>query len=154
MNKEFNITVHAIEQFIRRWEQSKNSEQAEEELSALLRTSKSVGKTIAGQTIMVSGHRPEIRMVIKDRNVCVTVLPPDVRIDTDLFYQEEMQKAYSLYQENNKKYWQNHKEELDKKYTNLQQQIVEALEQVKSLDEERKMLGQQKSDLMIEIQDL
>lgn len=69
------ITAHAVEQFIRRWEPNKSSEEATEELDALLRTSKIVGRTRSGQTIAVSGHRPEVRLVLKERNVCVTVLP-------------------------------------------------------------------------------
>lgn len=70
-----NITNHAVEQYIARWAPDKNYEEACSELFSLLGTSAPNGKTILGDTIYVSGHRPSIRMVVKDRNVCVTVLP-------------------------------------------------------------------------------
>lgn len=74
--REINITTHAVEQFIRRWVPDASFEKARRHLHALLRTAKCVAKTIKGDQIYVSSMSPDIRMVIKDRNVCITVLPP------------------------------------------------------------------------------
>jgi hypothetical protein len=97
---------------------------------------------------MVSGHRPEIRMVIKDRNVCVTVLPPDGRTENDPFYDEEIQAAYTSYQEGRAKLFQGRRVE------DIEQQITAAYAKVHALDEQRKLLGDQKNELMHEINDL
>lgn len=72
------VTDHAVEQFIRRWEPTKSYDSAKDELEALMRTSKSTGtrSSYSGQ-IMTSGYRPEVRMIVKDGNVCITVLPPN-----------------------------------------------------------------------------
>jgi hypothetical protein len=75
--KHCNFTAHAIDQFIARWEPNITREQAETMLQELYQTSKSVGKTPLKDTVVISPYRSEIRMVIKDRNVCVTVLPRD-----------------------------------------------------------------------------
>jgi hypothetical protein len=86
----FVITNHAVEQFMRRWAKGKSPEQAVEELATLLDTSKHTGKTPLGDTIVVSGYRPEVRMVVKDRNVCVTVLPVGQFDQAISIVQEEM----------------------------------------------------------------
>lgn len=154
MNKLFDITNHAIEQFIRRWESNKDPERAEEELDALLRTSKVVGKTKLGHAIVVSGHRPEVRMVIKDRKVCVTVLPPGGWGEIVSEYEDECVKLSLVIQEERRKYYLEHQAEYEKRMGVLVQQINEGEEKVVALNEHRKLLGQQKTDLLSHIQDL
>lgn len=103
MNCWAHITHHAVEQFISRWEPAKSAEQATEELAALLSTSTKLNaKTPLGDSIYVSGHRPEVRMVIKDRNVCVTVLPPGPIDNANVIYVEEMEELNRLIQEENR----------------------------------------------------
>src|ERR1700722_2619090 len=93
--KSCNITAHAVEQFIRRWGPDKTVQEAEEEIEALFRTSKHIGKTNAGDDVVASGYRPEIRLVIKERNVCVTVLPPE----KDGIDEEEMEHYQEIISE-------------------------------------------------------
>lgn len=85
-----HITYHAVEQFIRRWEPTKNYEEAKEELDTLFRHATNSGKTPLGDTIMASAYRPEVRFVVKDRNVCVTILPPGNLEDATEIYEEEL----------------------------------------------------------------
>lgn len=84
------LTQHAVEQFISRWAPEKGAEEAARELLSLLNTSTANGKTTHGDQIYISGHRPNIRMVVKDRNVCVTVLPAGKLDDALSLYEEEM----------------------------------------------------------------
>lgn len=128
-----HVTYHAVEQFIRRWEPTKTYEQAEEELRALLRTSKNIGKTPAGEIIAVSGHRPEVRMVIKDRNVCVTVLPVSSLENAAQIYQEELEQINASNKENVKR---------------IQQEISEYEKKVETINERRLELGKQKGELL------
>ena len=81
------ITLHALTRFINRWMPGASIEQAEDEMYDLLNSAKAVGKTPLGDTMYVSGLRPEIRFVIKDINVCVTVLPPG-ETNFDLLHSE------------------------------------------------------------------
>jgi hypothetical protein len=69
------VTVHAIEQYQKRWSPKASFSEAESDLKGLLYMAKSIGKTPLGHTIVVSSINPEIRMVLKEKNVCVTVLP-------------------------------------------------------------------------------
>lgn len=78
------ITHHALEQYISRWAPNKNSTKAKKDLIELLNSSKLQSKTAMRDAIYISGLRPEIRMVIKDRNVCVTVLP-----DANAHYEQD-----------------------------------------------------------------
>lgn len=84
------ITHHAIEQFIRRWDPNKHYADAKEELETLFRHATITGKTPLGDTIMASGYRPEVRFVVKDRNVAVTVLPPGRIEEVMELYEEEL----------------------------------------------------------------
>lgn len=95
-----NITHHAVEQFVSRWAKDKSYLQAEDELVALLHTSKQVGKTLRGDLIYVSQHAPDIRMVVKDRNVCVTVLPQSNNIQNlEEIIQAELEEQQRLFDE-------------------------------------------------------
>lgn len=90
-----NITDHAIEQYISRWEPEKNAKQAQIDLIELLNSAKKVSNTAAGDAVYTSGTRPEIRMVIKDRNVCVTVLPNHSNLDTEEDYQSMIVEKFA-----------------------------------------------------------
>lgn len=94
-----HLTQHAVDQFISRWEPNKNRQEAEDELFSLLSTSKKVGSAAYGGDIYVSGHRSNIRMLVKDRNVCVTILPPPDTINQDEaeFLKEQEQDLLDLY---------------------------------------------------------
>lgn len=127
-----NLTYHAVEQFIRRWAPDKSYESAYDELIALLHTSKQVDRTPVGDSIYVSGHRPEIRMVVKDRNVCVTVLPPGSLHSSLLDYQEEMEYLRAVSEEQNAK---------------AHAEIAELQAQISVIDEERKVLSKKKESL-------
>jgi hypothetical protein len=93
--KQFTLTNHAVEQFASRWLPDHAAWHAEQDLHALMSTAKKVGRTRAGDIIYASGHRPEVRMVVKDRNVCVTVLPP-----RDEDGNEDMLLMQEYYEEN------------------------------------------------------
>lgn len=87
-----NITDHAIEQYISRWEPEKNGKQAQSDLIELLNSAKKVANTASGDAVFASGNRPEVRMVIKDRNVCVTVLPNHSNTDSEEEFQFIVEK--------------------------------------------------------------
>jgi len=131
------ITIHAVEQFISRWEPEKPYNQAKEELEALIRTSRIIGKTKLGDTIVASGYRPEIRLVIKERNVCVTVLPQGKLEDLHLPLEEELEELLSISK---------------RKILQTKQEIQECEEAVKSIDAQRHKLSMQKHDLCNRIQ--
>lgn len=141
MPSEFHITTHAVDQFIRRWRTDKSHQQAHEELEALLRTSKADGKTATGDQIHISGHFPEIRMVVKERTVCVTVLPKSNREEDNL---EDLLREEAEYLEMAQK---KHQE----KY---QQEINSAEQELAIIEEERKRLGLQKTKLLNKLQTL
>lgn len=63
---------------------------ARHEISNLFHSGKIVGKTPLGDTIVVSGERPEIRLVVKDGDVCVTILPPENQLVGQEDYQQEV----------------------------------------------------------------
>jgi hypothetical protein len=148
------LTQHAVEQFIRRWAPTKAQEEAAEELVSLLNTAKQMGKACAGGSIWVSGHRPEIRMVVKDRNVCVTVLPPGKNNK----YVESFEEAYAFFQEEMEESRLNYEahmarqNELKKDESNKLKEQIQAMEDsIAVLDEERKRLGAMKSELHNEV---
>lgn len=97
-----NITLHALTRFISRWEPSLSIEQAEDEMYDLLNSAKAVGKTPLGDTMYISGLRPDVRFVIKDNNVCVTVLPPGdtnfalLQSELEFLAFEEEQRQHSI----------------------------------------------------------
>lgn len=128
----WHATQHAIEQFIRRWEPAKSYPDAEEELLALLETSSHAGKTIQGESIVVSGERPEIRMVIKDRNVCITVLPHQSVTSNE----RELENVVALFETNADK---------------LKEEIASLEEQTRVIDKRRGELGLAKSETMRKI---
>jgi hypothetical protein len=134
-----NITLHAIEQFIRRWEPNKTHDEARSELEALLRTSKIIGKTPLNDTVVASGHRPEIRMVVKDINVCVTVLPQGGLEELNKIVKEEMEE----WKENNVRSMEH-----------LESQIAECEEQIKNVDVERVALAKKKQELSNHLENL
>lgn len=121
------LTYHAVEQFIKRWENNKSFDEAKDELFSLLSTSKRVEDSPLGDHIYVSGHRPEIRMVIKDRNICVTVLPKKFEKRN---LQEEIEEINNYNQEK--------RNDLILKISNVEKEIA-------LIDEERKKLGDKKS---------
>jgi hypothetical protein len=127
-----HITYHAIEQFIRRWEPEKKYAEAKEELEILFRNATAAGKTPLGDTIMASAYRPEVRFVVKDRDVCVTILPPGTLEDVTHVYEEELLEL----QESNKF-----------KIECMSAEIEDCKQQKDAIDAERKQLDRQKSDL-------
>lgn len=133
------ITYHAVEQYIRRWEPEKTVEKARSELSNLLTGCKNIGKTHAGHSIVVSGERPEVRMVVKDRNVCVTVLP---RYQED----EKIEEIAIANQEINTEY--------QTRLDYLKKEITERTQEIDKLTEERRILGERKHELENERQRL
>lgn len=133
----FIATDHAINQMIRRWATDKTYLQAEEELLALLNTSTQAGKTPLGDMIVVSGHRPEVRMVVKDRYTCVTVLPP--ADDASFAFAEEMEMM---------------REAFTAKETSVKNEIANMEAQVVELDIQRKKLGERKHELSNRIDQL
>ena len=72
---DWTITQHAIEQYIRRYDNTLTYGHAHTRLMELLNSSTSDGRTEQGSQIYLSGLMPECRLVIKDRNVLITVLP-------------------------------------------------------------------------------
>jgi peptidoglycan hydrolase CwlO-like protein len=78
------ITEHAVSQFISRWVPEATREDAELGLIDLLNSAKKLpDKTPLGDDMYASGEWPDVRLVIKDRNVCVTVLPPGRNFNTE-----------------------------------------------------------------------
>lgn len=142
--REFHFTDHAIEQFIRRWEPNKTIEQARDEMSILLETSKQAGKTITGDAIFVSGYRSEIRFVVKDRNVCITVLPPG-KVDT-----AELQAEFNeLYEEYIKD-----RPPMNDRVAEMEAEILAIDKRRQEIDLERIELGKRKSLLHNELQSM
>jgi len=74
---DFILTAHAAEQYVSRWNPELSIEEAGIEIYNLLQSVKKIDKSPKGDTVFASTERPEIRFVIKDKNVCVTILPPD-----------------------------------------------------------------------------
>ena len=74
VRNKFIITEHAVEQYIKRWRKGITHYQAKEQLRMILNGASIQGKTYDGQ-IYISGEYPDIRIVVKDRNVAITVLP-------------------------------------------------------------------------------
>lgn len=93
-HKHVVITQHAVEQFIRRWEPDLDFEKAKKELYWLLISSSKVGKTLLGDTIRESSQRSGVRMVMKERIVCVSVLP--ARNENLSQWQQEQWEALEL----------------------------------------------------------
>lgn len=120
-----NITYHAIEQFISRYEPEKTFEEAEDELVYLLYTSHEDGQSLCGDKVYVSKYRPEVRMVIKDHNVCVTVLPKNINnsnLDDIIQNELEERRQYDLRQNN---IIQHQIDEIKKNINELQQTKIE-----------------------------
>lgn len=99
--KNFTLTNHAVEQFANRWLPDHAAWRAEQDLHALLSTAKKVGRTRAGDMIYASDQHPEVRMVVKDRNVCITVLPPQEEQCID---NEELTLMQEHYDDHKKQY--------------------------------------------------
>lgn len=124
------ITQHAAEQFIRRWEPSFSFAQAHSELNRLLTGCRSIGKSPLGDQIMVSGERPDIRMIVKDFNVCVTVLP---RYKED----EEIEQAQLTLEDI--------EHEKEQRIASIKEELAICCTAIQKVDEERRALGEQKS---------
>lgn len=135
--KHCNFTSHAVEQFIRRWAPGKSAAEAEDELQALYRTSRVVEKTPLGDTVVASGHRPEIRLVIKDRNVCVTVLPQGPEYNA--YEGEEHEEARIMYA---------------KETAYIKNEIEAGEKEVADIDGQRLVLAEKKSHLKNRISNL
>jgi hypothetical protein len=154
MYKPYTLTIHAVEQFIRRWEPEKTYEQAEDELYALLGTSRTVGKSLKGHTIVVSGHRPEVRMVIKDHNVCVTVLPENTWSKVISVEEDDYPSEEAILQKELVRYYQDCKSSYAERLTNLQTELTDSQNRLIEVNEERAALGQEKTQLLIEIEQI
>lgn len=74
---DFILTAHAAEQYVSRWNPELSIEEAGIEIYNLLQSVQKIGKSPRGDDIFASTERPEVRFVIKDKNVCVTILPFD-----------------------------------------------------------------------------
>lgn len=156
--KSFEITEHAVEQFIRRWGPDLTHTEAKAQLQNLLAGSKSIGRAKAGGTVFINNEK-NIRFVIKDHNVCITVLPPDTAL-------EVRQEEISLIQEMTIQEFERHHtteqdaglsllEELEEKEKSLpikiqerKDEVSELDRQIKDLDKKRIELGKEKSVLM------
>jgi len=66
---------------------------ARAEIADLFHSGKHVGKTLLGDSMVVSGNRPDIRLVVKDNNVVVTVLPLDDQSPPQDDYQQEVEDS-------------------------------------------------------------
>ncbi len=152
------VTLHAVERYQERWAPDLSRGSARAELLWLLEGAKQYGRTHEGSVIMISGERPEVRMVMQDERVCVTVLPPnreynqsfgmnpelmeDLLAESELFRQSAKVLRNSLRQE-----------EID----NIQKEL-------KSIDEQRKrglkksvesgLLGNRKGHILNRLQNL
>ena len=139
--KNFTLTNHAVEQFASRWLPDHASWHAEQDLHHLLSTAKKVGRTRAGDIIYASGHRPEVRMVVKDRNVCVTVLPP----------REEQDDQETIMQQ----YYEGHKEQTAERVAALEKKskdIDNQREELKAIYRtEMEMLQTKKDEINSEL---
>lgn len=134
-----NLTQHAVDQFIKRWAPDKSQYEAAEELISLLSTSKQIDRTKLGDPVFISGHRPEIRMVVKDRNVCVTVLPPGNITSAYDLYLEELDHLQQVAEENKQR---------------VLDQIAQLEAEVSVVDEQRKFWGNKKNALSNELEKL
>lgn len=129
------VTNHAVDQFINRWETNKGVKEAKEELLELLSTSvRQAERSATGDPIYVSPSRPEIRLVVKDGDVCVTVLSPG------------NQRAVLQVEEENDilEYLQEKGEENKQK---ADQEIADLEAKIREVDLERKALGDKKNKL-------
>lgn len=96
----FEVTFHAVEQYIRRWEPDKDYRTARKELNGLIHNAHYTGKNRQGTMVFVSNERPEIRLLVKDNNVLITVLPPDSSLDlfTEMQqHQQELEEERKFY---------------------------------------------------------
>ena len=75
-NSNFVLTYHAAEQYVSRWFPEKSIKEAEKDLYFMLNSVKKVDKSPKGDDIYSFNDSPDIRFVVKDKNVCVTILPP------------------------------------------------------------------------------
>lgn len=129
---EWVITTHAIDQYISRWcEPNKDRREANNELLHLLQGARPSHKAEYGGQIWLSGLRPEVRLLIKDVNVLVTVLPPDTKVDLTAEWMEHYQSQIEMAQA-----------EIDG---------VKAL--IEQVNHKRKALGEEKNRLMMRLQD-
>jgi sugar phosphate isomerase/epimerase len=141
--KRCNITAHAIEQFIRRWAPDAKPWQAEKEIESLFSTSKKMGITPLGDTIVASSHRPEVRLVIKDRDVVITVLPPGENMEPNEDEKEEMCAAYERQQRTIRDVIETYEKE-----------VVVLDRSLAHLAEKKKLLDENRSSILNKIRDL
>lgn len=159
MSEPYQITEHAIEQFRRRWRPNASVQDLRNELMALLQSSKPSDKTIVGDQIRISGMEPDIRMVVKDRVVCVTVLPkPKV---SNLPTPEEMIElaedkvaipSPSTTNDPAKEDWGSIFQETWE--DDVRQEIKQLETEMAALDQQRRELGLKKSELHNKVQSL
>jgi hypothetical protein len=153
------ITQHAIEQFISRWSPAKTRKEAEGELQSLLHTSTYSGQSLSGGRVMVSSYRPEIRMVVKDSNVCITVLPlyqppsNDVQACIDEIVEMELER-----QEENQSSAQDYVDEMveiglayELAIERAEFEILRHKQELEKVNNERLALGQRKVEIMANI---
>ena len=161
MSEPYQLTEHAIEQFRRRWRPDYSDKDLRDELMALLQSSKPFDKTTAGDQIRISGHQPDIRMVVKDRVVCVTVLPKLRRRTSNLptpeemmeFAEEKMEtKASSSESDPAKEDWGPVFQETWE--DDVRQEIEQLEKEMAVLDQQRRELGLKKSELHNRVQSL
>jgi hypothetical protein len=145
--RDWIITEHAIDQYLSRWcEEKLDREEAQTVLLELLRGAKYSNKSAYGGMIWISGTRPDIRLLIKDTNVLITVLPPNKRLNTI----DEIADYHSIQAEQTQdiQYYYESKLEIIKSEIKNKKRVIEKLNQ------KQKQLEKEKSDLLLDIIDL
>lgn len=160
------LTAHAIEQYISRWARDRFVKDAKEELLHLLETSKKTDRTANGDDVFTSDSNPEIRMVIKDRDVCITVLPLQKNkskntveqnfVDFIDFYEENdefIKKSAELEEQKKQQERKESKQKLMDRVIELKvllNEIDKKRQQLEKGNNERKKLGNEKNLLINE----
>lgn len=135
------ITNHAVEQYIKRWAPTKSFDEAKLDVENLLKYSKPDGKTLCGDKITSIG---DIRFVIKDKNVCITVLPFHNSISIN---QEEMDLIYEIYKETRFNKINYLEEEILKQKAELDQAMDDRINLAKRIHDMHNNLDQLKRNL-------
>ncbi len=148
---DWNITQHAIEQYVRRYEPETSYGDAALVLMSLLDTATKNGTTEQGDQLYVSGTKPDCRMVVKDRNVLITVLPPsEDKIDEMEFLREAYEAKQRLQNIN-----LNHEiKTLEDSISTIETAVAEIDARRKELKIESGVLGQKKNLLTNELERL
>jgi|ERR1019366_3247989 hypothetical protein len=125
------ITTHAVEQYIKRFCPDKNHQEAKQDIQRDLQYSKSDVKSFFGDKTRSLG---DVRFVIKDENVCVTVLPSHT--DSDQEESDFLKEAHASAEEN------------------IKNEIVKTEQTILTIKNEKSKLSIQLNELNNRIQDL